>query len=68
MLIYFGLVVLIVLIVVCLGLGLVLGYLIVGCIIGFWGLWLVMDVEFILYFVEIGVVLMLFVIGFELDL
>lgn len=37
-LIYFGLVVLIVFIVVCFGLGLVFGYLIVGCIIGLWGL------------------------------
>lgn len=50
-----------------LGLGSVLGYLIAGCIIGPWGLRLVTDAEAILHFAEIGVVLMLFVIGLELD-
>lgn len=50
-----------------LGLGSVLGYLIAGCIIGPWGLRLVTDAETILHFAEIGVVLMLFVIGLELD-
>jgi glutathione-regulated potassium-efflux system ancillary protein KefC len=45
----------------------VLGYLIAGCIIGPWGLRLVTDAESILHFAEIGVVLMLFVIGLELD-
>jgi glutathione-regulated potassium-efflux system ancillary protein KefC len=58
---------LIVPIAVRLGLGSVLGYLIAGCIIGPWGLRLVTDAEAILHFAEIGVVLMLFVIGLELD-
>ena len=50
------------------GLGSVLGYLIAGCAIGPWGLGLVRDVESILHFAEFGVVLMLFLIGLELDL
>jgi len=50
-----------------LGLGSVLGYLIAGCAIGPWGLGLVSDVESILHFAEFGVVLMLFLIGLELD-
>ncbi|OZI60984.1 glutathione-regulated potassium-efflux system protein KefC [Bordetella genomosp. 11] len=47
--------------------GSVLGYLIAGCVIGPWGLRLVQDPEQILGFAEIGVVLMLFLIGLELD-
>ncbi len=66
-LIYLGAAALIVPIAVRLGLGAVLGYLIAGCIIGPWGLRLVTDAEAILHFAEIGVVLMLFVIGLELD-
>jgi glutathione-regulated potassium-efflux system ancillary protein KefC len=66
-LIYLGAAALIVPIAVRLGLGSVLGYLIAGCIIGPWGLRLVTDAESILHFAEIGVVLMLFVIGLELD-
>ncbi|MGU3524402.1 glutathione-regulated potassium-efflux system protein KefC [Enterobacteriaceae bacterium C23F] len=66
-LIYLGSAALIVPIAVRLGLGSVLGYLIAGCIIGPWGLRLVTDAETILHFAEIGVVLMLFVIGLELD-
>jgi len=66
-LIYLGSAALIVPIAVRLGLGSVLGYLIAGCIIGPWGLGLVTDAETILHFAEIGVVLMLFVIGLELD-
>ena len=50
-----------------LGLGSVLGYLIAGAAIGPWGLSLVSDVESIMHFSEFGVVLMLFVIGLELD-
>ncbi len=50
------------------GLGSVLGYLIAGCAIGPWGLGLVTDPKSILHFAEFGVVLMLFVIGLELDL
>lgn len=65
-LIYLGSAALIVPIAVRLGLGSVLGYLIAGCIIGPWGLRLVTDAESILHFAEIGVVLMLFVIGLEL--
>src|SRR5882757_4448739 len=49
-------------------LGSVLGYLIAGCAIGPFGLRLVRDVEAILHFAEFGVVLMLFLIGLELDL
>lgn len=66
-LIYLGAAALIVPVAVRLGLGSVLGYLIAGCIIGPWGLRLVTDAGTILHFAEIGVVLMLFVIGLELD-
>jgi glutathione-regulated potassium-efflux system ancillary protein KefC len=48
-------------------LGSVLGYLAAGCIIGPFGLRFVEDPESTLEFAEIGVVLMLFVIGLELD-
>ncbi|MBC8133095.1 MAG: cation:proton antiporter, partial [Deltaproteobacteria bacterium] len=48
-------------------LGSVLGYLIGGCAIGPWGLRLVRDVASIMHFAEFGVVLMLFLIGLELD-
>ena len=48
-------------------LGSVLGYLIAGCAIGPWGLRLVQDVAAIMHFAEFGVVLMLFLIGLELD-
>jgi glutathione-regulated potassium-efflux system ancillary protein KefC len=48
-------------------LGSVLGYLAAGCIIGPFGLGLIHDPEATLHFAEIGVVLMLFVIGLELD-
>ena len=50
-----------------LGLGSVLGYLVAGCAIGPFGLSFVRDVESIRHFSEFGVVLMLFVIGLELD-
>ncbi|OWW20519.1 glutathione-regulated potassium-efflux system protein KefC [Noviherbaspirillum denitrificans] len=50
-----------------LGLGSVLGYLIGGCLIGPWGLGLVKNVEAISHVAEIGVVLMLFLIGLELQ-
>jgi glutathione-regulated potassium-efflux system ancillary protein KefC len=49
------------------GLGSVLGYLIGGCIIGPWGLALVRRVDMISHVAEIGVVLMLFLIGLELQ-
>jgi glutathione-regulated potassium-efflux system ancillary protein KefC len=48
-------------------LGSVLGYLAAGCVIGPFGLHFVRDVQSILHFAEFGVVLMLFVIGLELD-
>ena len=50
-----------------LGLGSVLGYLIAGAAIGPWGLGLVGDVESTHTLAELGVVMMLFVIGIELD-
>lgn len=50
-----------------LGLGSVLGYLIAGAIVGPWVLKLITDVEAILHFSEFGVVLLLFVIGLELN-
>src|SRR5690242_15720752 len=50
-----------------LGLGSVLGYLIAGAAIGPWGLGLVGDVAATQNLAELGVVLMLFVIGLELD-
>ena len=49
------------------GLGAVLGYLIAGIAIGPWGLRLISNVEDILHFSEFGVVLLLFMIGLELE-
>lgn len=49
-----------------LGLGSVLGYLVAGVCIGPWGLGLIKNVSDILHFSEIGVVLLLFLIGLEL--
>ena len=50
-----------------LGLGSILGYLVAGAAIGPWGLKIENDVESILHFAEFGVVLLLFVIGLELQ-
>src|SRR3954466_16372361 len=50
-----------------LGLGSVLGYLVAGMAIGPWGAGLISDVENILHFAEFGVVLLLFLIGLELQ-
>ncbi len=50
-----------------LGLGSVLGYLCAGAVIGPWGLALVQDPEAILHFAEFGVVLLLFLVGLELN-
>ncbi len=50
-----------------LGLGAVLGYLAAGVVIGPWVLSLINDVETILHFAEFGVVLLLFIIGLELQ-
>ena len=49
------------------GLGSILGYLAAGIVIGPWGFGLVTNVEDILHFAEFGVVLMLFLIGLELE-
>ena len=50
-----------------LGLGSIIGYLAAGIAIGPWGLGLVREVEDILHFAEFGVVLMLFLVGLELE-
>jgi len=49
------------------GLGSVLGYLMAGVVIGPWGLGLITGVEDILHFAGLGVVLLLFIIGLELQ-
>jgi len=50
-----------------LGLGAILGYLAAGIAIGPWGLGLVGNVQDVLHFAEFGVVLMLFLVGLELE-
>ena len=50
-----------------LGLGSVLGYLIAGVLIGPYALKLIPDPEQVLHFAEFGVVLMLFLVGLELE-
>jgi glutathione-regulated potassium-efflux system ancillary protein KefC len=50
-----------------LGLGAIIGYLSAGIVIGPWGFGLVSNVQDILHFSEFGVVLMLFLIGLELE-
>ncbi|GLT14786.1 glutathione-regulated potassium-efflux system protein KefB [Vibrio algivorus] len=50
-----------------LGLGSVLGYLLAGIVIGPWGLGLISDVDSVMHFSELGVVLLLFLIGLELN-
>lgn len=50
-----------------LGLGSVLGYLVAGAVIGPAGLGIVFNVNDILHFAEFGVVLLLFIIGLELQ-
>lgn len=49
------------------GFGAVLGYLAAGVVIGPWGLGLVTGVDNIFHFSEIGVVLLMFIIGLELQ-
>lgn len=49
------------------GLGSVLGYLLAGILIGPWGLGLINNVDTVLHFAEFGVVMMLFLIGLELE-
>jgi Kef-type K+ transport system membrane component KefB len=48
-------------------LGAVLGYLAAGAIIGPWGLGLIGDAQETLNFAELGVVLLLFLVGLELE-
>jgi monovalent cation:proton antiporter-2 (CPA2) family protein len=50
-----------------LGLGSVLGYLIAGVLIGPYALQLIPDPEHVLHFAEFGVVLLLFLVGLELE-
>ena len=50
-----------------LGLGSVIGYLIAGAAIGPWGLRLITDARTVLQFSEFGVVLLMFIIGLELN-
>lgn len=50
-----------------LGLGSILGYLAAGALIGPFGVKLITDVENILHFSELGVVLLMFLIGLELE-
>jgi len=50
-----------------LGLNSIVGYLAAGIAIGPWGIGLVRNVEAILHFAELGVVLMLFLVGLELE-
>lgn len=50
-----------------LGLGAIIGYLAAGLLIGPHGLGLVSDPETVLHFAEFGVVLMLFLVGLELE-
>ena len=49
------------------GLGTMIGYLLAGIVVGPYGLGLVEEVETIMNFAEFGIVLMMFLIGLELD-
>ena len=66
-LVYLAAAVLIVPVAKRLGLGAVLGYLLAGIAIGPWGFGFIGEVEDILHFSEFGVVLLLFLIGLELE-
>jgi glutathione-regulated potassium-efflux system ancillary protein KefC len=66
-LIYLGAAVLAVPLARLLGLGAIIGYLGAGIAIGPWGLKLVTDPQAMLHFAEFGVVLMLFLVGLELE-
>ncbi len=66
-LIYLGAAVLAVPLARLLGLGAIIGYLGAGIAIGPWGLKLVTDPQAMLQFAEFGVVLMLFLVGLELE-
>ena len=64
---YLGAAVLAVPIARALGLGAIIGYLAAGIAMGPWGLGLVSNAQDILRFAEFGVVLMLFIVGLELQ-
>jgi glutathione-regulated potassium-efflux system ancillary protein KefC len=66
-LVYLGAAVLAVPLARLLGLGSIIGYLGAGIAIGPWGLKLVTDPKDMLHFAEFGVVLMLFLVGLELE-
>jgi glutathione-regulated potassium-efflux system ancillary protein KefC len=66
-LVYLGAAVLAVPLAKKLGLGSIIGYLVAGIAIGPWGLRLVTDAQDMLHFAEFGVVLMLFLVGLELE-
>jgi glutathione-regulated potassium-efflux system ancillary protein KefC len=66
-LVYLGAAVLAVPIARALGLGSIIGYLAAGIAIGPWGLKLVTQAQDMLHFAEFGVVLMLFLVGLELE-
>jgi glutathione-regulated potassium-efflux system ancillary protein KefC len=66
-LVYLGAAVLAVPLARLLGLGSIIGYLGAGIVIGPWGLKLVTDAQAMLHFAEFGVVLMLFLVGLELE-
>jgi glutathione-regulated potassium-efflux system ancillary protein KefC len=66
-LVYLGAAVLAVPLAKFLGLGSIIGYLAAGILIGPWGLALVTNPQDMLHFSEFGVVLMLFLVGLELE-
>mgnify|MGYP001454622049 CR=1 FL=1 len=66
-LVYLGAAVIAVPLARALGLGSIIGYLAAGVAIGPWGLALVTDPQDMLHFAEFGVVLMLFLVGLELE-
>jgi glutathione-regulated potassium-efflux system ancillary protein KefC len=66
-LIYLGAAVLAVPLARFVGLGSIIGYLAAGILIGPWGLGFVTNTQDILHFSEFGVVLMLFIVGLELE-
>lgn len=66
-LVYLGAAVLAVPLARLLGLGSIIGYLAAGIAIGPWGLGFVTDAQDMLHFAEFGVVLMLFLVGLELE-
>jgi len=66
-LIYLGAAIIAVPIFTRLGAGSVLGYLVAGIIIGPWGLHLITQAQTVLEFAELGIVLLLFLVGLELN-